>query len=180
MQIGVGNQSGVAWWASTWIVRVAVWVRVRASPPRYATLAWRARATGQRQVTIWWLLYIHTNNQVDQANKPVYVYYKIANVQHKQRGNEQNSVYMRETFVEIHQILEKMFCENTNSEMVGSGRRRCTSQMPHQCSYNGDYTPRTTFKITCHLVYLSLLSELDRYSFDMDGRILNEVASGPR
>ena len=37
-----------------------------------------------------------TNNQVNQANKPVYVYYKIANVQHKQHGNEQNSVYMRE------------------------------------------------------------------------------------
>ena len=45
---------------------------------------------------LWSLIYIHTNNQVNQANKPVYVYYKIANVQHKQHGNEQNSVYMRE------------------------------------------------------------------------------------
>ena len=78
------------------------------------------------------------------------------------------------TFVEIHQNLEKMFCGNANFGMVGSDRRRCTSQIPHQCSYNGDGTPQTTFQITCHLVYLSLLSELDRYGFDMDGRILNQ------
>jgi hypothetical protein len=45
---------------------------------------------------LWWLLYTQTNNQVNQANKPVYIYYKIANVQHKQHGNEQNSVYTRE------------------------------------------------------------------------------------
>ena len=44
---------------------------------------------------------------------------------------------------------------------------------PHQCSYNGDCTPQTTFRIICHLVYLSLLSELDRYGFDMDERIFN-------
>ena len=29
-------------------------------------------------------------------------------------------------------------------------------------------------RVTCHLVYLSLLSELDRYGFDMDGRIFNQ------
>ena len=80
----------------------------------------------------------------------------------------------RHNFVENHQIPEKMFCGNANFGMVGSDRRRSTSQIPHQCSYNGDGTPQTTFKITCHLVYLSLLSELDRYGFDMDGRIFNQ------
>ena len=66
----------------------------------------------------------------------------------------------RQTFVEIHQNLEKMFCGNANFGMVGSDRRRYTSQIPHQCSYNGDCTPQTTFQITCHLVYLSLLSSI--------------------
>ena len=39
---------------------------------------------------------IYTNNQVNQANQPVCVYYKIAKVQHQQHDNTRNSIYMRE------------------------------------------------------------------------------------